>query len=636
MRATVVGVGRGWRRPSTSDGAAAALSNLDKVLWPETGFTKGPADRLLRPDRRRSWCPTCPAGRSRLRRWPNGVDGRVFFEKNCPSHRPRPVGSTTVRMGDVSYCLLDEPATLVWTANLAAIELHPALARAGRSGVSRPPWCSTSTPARRRRAHLRPGGAADPGAPRRTSGCVCGEDVGSKGLQLYVPLNSGVDLRADQALRPRRGPGARAGPPRRWCVSDAGASSDRTGKVFIDWSQNTASKTTVAVYSVRARPAPTVSTPLTWDELEDGADARRRRPACASSPPRCSTGSAPAATCTPPVADLVAGAAPPGRGPAQNCRALSSGIPARRPGSVGPPPAVPVRPAGRTARRPLGATRRRPRRPGRPRCRWPGRPGRPAPRVVASSSGDISTGRAQASARACTKTPLALMPPSTRRWPIVEAGVVLGRLEQVGSASGRRPRARPAPPRPGPMPRVSPRRVPRAPKSHCGVPKPEQGRDSDHAAGVAAPAAATASDSAALTDQTRGRRTSQSTARAGRQHDRLDAPGESAGRAARPRSGSSRPRPRTSNARAGRPDADVEHGAGAEGGLGQSGPGAALTDQRRLLVAGHAGDRGGAPGRALASPSHAGGIDDRWGGPTSGCRGARARAVAPSRGRPGA
>jgi bifunctional non-homologous end joining protein LigD len=244
------------------------LSNLDKVLWPEAGFTKG---ELI--DYYARVAPVMlphVAGRPiTLRRFPNGVDAPSFFEKNCPSHRPPWI--PTVRMGDNSFCLLQEPAALVWVANLAAIELHPSLATG--DDLERPTAIVFD---------LDPG----PGADAVTCGQVAlllrealgslsltslVKTSGSKGLQLYVPLNSDVtyeqtkpfSLALAQVLE-------RAYPDLVVTTQDK---SVRPNKVLIDWSQNTSFKTTVAVYSVRARPRPTVSTPVSWEEVEAAVEA---------------------------------------------------------------------------------------------------------------------------------------------------------------------------------------------------------------------------------------------------------------------------------------------------------------------------------------------------------------------------
>jgi bifunctional non-homologous end joining protein LigD len=251
------------------------LSNLDKVLWPATGTTKG--DMVSYYAEIASVIVPHLAGRAiTLKRYPDGVDKESFFEKNCPSYRPPWVG--TVDMGEVSYCLVEEPATVVWFANLAAIELHPTL------GAKPDLNCPTSVV-----FDLDPGEPADVLTCARVAllvrdllgelGLECWvKTSGSKGLQVYAPLNTKTSFAATapfakavaQLLERRH----------RDLVVSSQARSLRAGKVLIDWSQNAASKTTVSVYSLRARPEPTVSTPVTWDEL-DGAlavnDASRLR-----------------------------------------------------------------------------------------------------------------------------------------------------------------------------------------------------------------------------------------------------------------------------------------------------------------------------------------------------------------------
>ena len=240
-----------------------SLSNLDKVLWPATGFTKGQLiDYYARVAE--VMVPHLQARPMTLRRWPDGIDGQTFFQKNCPKHRPEWMGA--VEMGGVNYCRIDEPAALVWAANMAAIELHPGLAQA--PDLERPTCVVFDL---------------DPGPPADVITCArvavllreylgrlhltaWPKTSGSKGLQLYVPLNNAVSyddtkpfaLALAQVME-------RDHPDLVVSVMDP---AQRRKKVMIDWSQNTASKTTVAVYSVRALPEPSVSTPVTWDELE--------------------------------------------------------------------------------------------------------------------------------------------------------------------------------------------------------------------------------------------------------------------------------------------------------------------------------------------------------------------------------
>jgi bifunctional non-homologous end joining protein LigD len=244
------------------------LSNLDKVLWPETGFTKGQMiDYYARVAA--VMLPHVAGRPITLRRFPNGVDGQSFFEKNCPSHRPPWV--PTVTMGDNSFCLLEEPASLVWIANLAAVELHPSLAT--RENLERPTAMVFD---------LDPGPGADVLTCARVALLLrealsslsltsLVKTSGSKGLQQYVPLNREArydetkpfSLALAQVLE-------RAHPDLVVTTQDK---SVRPNKVLIDWSQNTSFKTTVAVYSLRARPQPTVSTPVTWEEVEAADDA---------------------------------------------------------------------------------------------------------------------------------------------------------------------------------------------------------------------------------------------------------------------------------------------------------------------------------------------------------------------------
>jgi bifunctional non-homologous end joining protein LigD len=245
-----------------------SLSNLDKVLWPATGFTKG---QMI--DYYARIAPVLVphlAGRAiTLRRWPNGVESSSFFEKNCPSHRPRWL--PTVEMGGVRYCLLDEPAAVVWTANLAAIELHPTLATG--PDLDRPTFMVFDL---------------DPGAPADI--LTCGQVAliirealdhvglrawpktsGSKGLQLYVPLHGSASYAETRSFAQSLTLVLERTYPD--LIVSTQEKAKRPGKILIDWSQNTSFKTTVAVYSLRARDAPSVSTPVTWEELEAASNA---------------------------------------------------------------------------------------------------------------------------------------------------------------------------------------------------------------------------------------------------------------------------------------------------------------------------------------------------------------------------
>lgn len=249
-----------------------SLSNLDKILYPEVGFTKSQvidyyariAPHMLAHVSHR--CMT-------LRRWPDGVDGESFYAKRCPQHRPDWVevalGPGDSR-GGIDYCQLNDEAALVWAANLAALELHAPMARS--ADIESPTMVVFDL---------------DPGPPATIVECcriaLAIRDVlaavdlscwpktsGGKGLQLYLPLNSPHTHRqaADFALAV--GTLVARAQPDRALVEMTKAL--RTGRIFIDWSQNSRHKTTVAAYSLRAAGRPTVSTPLAWDEVSDGAD----------------------------------------------------------------------------------------------------------------------------------------------------------------------------------------------------------------------------------------------------------------------------------------------------------------------------------------------------------------------------
>jgi bifunctional non-homologous end joining protein LigD len=255
------------------------VSNLDKVLYPKTGFTKGQViDYYIRV------APVLlPHLRNRpitLKRYPEGVDGFFFYEKQCPSHRPGWVKTTEVPSrraeGKIDYCLMNDLPALVWAANLADLELHTFLHRA--PAISRPTALAFDL---------------DPGAPADIVLCCrvalwlraifdelglqsFPKTSGSKGLQLFIPLNVDITYKRTKAF-------ARALAERleREHPEDVVARMQkalRKGKVFIDWSQNDAHKTTVNVYSLRAKAQPSVSTPLRWSEVESVAkkgDAER-------------------------------------------------------------------------------------------------------------------------------------------------------------------------------------------------------------------------------------------------------------------------------------------------------------------------------------------------------------------------
>jgi bifunctional non-homologous end joining protein LigD len=258
----------------TVEGRELELSNLDKVLYPKAGFTKGELidwyariSEVLLPHLR---------GRPlTLKRYPEGVEGKHFYEKRCPAHRPDWVTTAKVwsdrHKGEIDYCVVEDLPTLIWAANLANIELHTSLAKA--DVIERPTAMVFD---------LDPGPPADVLDCAQVAvwlhglfeqlGCNCyPKTSGSKGMQLYVPLNS--DLTYEQTkpfskavaetLEQRFGDR----------VVSQMSKAKRPGKVLIDWSQNDQHKTTVCVYSLRAKERPTVSTPLEWEEVEAALEA---------------------------------------------------------------------------------------------------------------------------------------------------------------------------------------------------------------------------------------------------------------------------------------------------------------------------------------------------------------------------
>lgn len=285
------------------EGRTLRLTNLDKVMYPRTGFTKGDvigyyagvAPALLGHLRDRPLT---------LKRYPDGVESDYFYEKHCPAHRPDWVQTATVysEHGDreIDYCTCQDLPTLIWLANLASIELHPSLSLA--------------------RALERPTAMAfdlDPGAPAGIIECcevalyirdmlaeldvtALAKTSGVKGMQVYVPLNDARGRGHGRATRgrarTRAHTRARAGAGTTYeqtkpfaravaellaqrhpqLVTATMTKSRRRGRVLIDWSQNDEHKTTVSVYSLRATPTPSVSAPVSWEEVRacrDSGDA---------------------------------------------------------------------------------------------------------------------------------------------------------------------------------------------------------------------------------------------------------------------------------------------------------------------------------------------------------------------------
>jgi bifunctional non-homologous end joining protein LigD len=250
-------------------GRQLKLSNLEKVLYPAAGFTKKDViDYYVR---------IAPAiiphltGRALTRkRYPDGVEGEPFFEKNAPMHKPDWVKVAPIWSGrnrrTVNYILADDLATLVWLANLAALELHPSLS------LAKDITCPTEMVF-----------DLDPGPPANIVQCCqvalwlreifehfglqsFPKTSGSKGLQIYVPLNTPTTYDATKLFSHALAQLLEHEHPD--LVLSEMNKQARTGKVFVDWSQNDEHKTTIAVYSLRAKEHPTVSTPVSWDEVE--------------------------------------------------------------------------------------------------------------------------------------------------------------------------------------------------------------------------------------------------------------------------------------------------------------------------------------------------------------------------------
>ena len=276
------------------DGRSLTLTNLAKVLYPVNGFTK--AEVLDYYQRISPVLVPHIAGRPMtLRRYPHGVGDLSFFEKHAPAHRPdwlrtEEVVSRSSRSrtpGEtVSYLVIDDLPALIWVVNLAALELHVPMWRFAGPSTTTPTHTTGTTGTTGAEAY----GSAepdllvfdlDPGAPATIVECCRVAEAlrpaleadglrplpktsGGKGLQLYAPLSGRT---AEQASELALGYAQRFERELPRLVVSRMTKSARPGKVLIDWSQNNGSKTTIAPYSLRARDLPTVSTPVTWDEV---------------------------------------------------------------------------------------------------------------------------------------------------------------------------------------------------------------------------------------------------------------------------------------------------------------------------------------------------------------------------------
>src|SRR5947199_3528958 len=250
------------------EGKKLPVSNLNKVLYPKAGFTKGQViDYYIRI------APVLlPHLKDRpltMKRYPNGVDKEFFYEKNCPAHRPSWVKTAKVwshgNQRDMHYCMVQDLPTLVWAANLADLELHTSLAK--KKDVAKPTMMVFDL---------------DPGPPATIVQCCevgiwlrdllagmklksFAKTSGSKGLQVYVPLNTPTTF--DQTKDLSRALAQHLEREHGNLVTSNMSKALRKGKVFVDWSQNDEHKTTICVYSLRAKEEPTVARPVTWDEV---------------------------------------------------------------------------------------------------------------------------------------------------------------------------------------------------------------------------------------------------------------------------------------------------------------------------------------------------------------------------------
>ncbi|HEX2195730.1 MAG TPA: non-homologous end-joining DNA ligase [Actinomycetota bacterium] len=244
------------------------VSNPDKVFYPETGFTKADVVRYYQ-DVAPVLLPHVKDRLVTLKRYPDGVEGGFFYEKQCPKHRPEWVSTAPMRRKDgkvIDYCLLNDRAALAWASNLANLELHTSLARSDR--LDRPRALVFDL---------------DPGEGTDVLDCAqvtlwirtvfsdlglesFAKTSGSKGIQMFVPVSAAATF--DDTRAWAHAVALRLESEHPDAIVTKQSKEARRGKVLIDCSQNDDHKTTVSVYSLRARPRPTVSTPVTWDEIE--------------------------------------------------------------------------------------------------------------------------------------------------------------------------------------------------------------------------------------------------------------------------------------------------------------------------------------------------------------------------------
>jgi len=250
------------------NGKTVPVSNLNKVFYPETGFTKGQViDYYIRVSP--VLLPHLKDRPLTLKRYPDGVEGAFFYEKRCPSHRPEWIQTASVwsdhHEEEINYCLANDLPSIVWAANLGDLELHTFLAK--QQDVERPTMVVFDL---------------DPGPPANILQCAqvaqwlkaeldalnlqsFPKTSGSKGLQIYIPLNTPSTYEVTKPFARTMAERLTRDHPE--LVIAKMEKRLRAGKVFVDWSQNDSHKTTVCAYSLRAKEHPTVSTPVTWEEV---------------------------------------------------------------------------------------------------------------------------------------------------------------------------------------------------------------------------------------------------------------------------------------------------------------------------------------------------------------------------------
>jgi len=254
------------------EGHPLALTNLEKVLYPAAGFTKAEViDYYVRVAP--VLLPHLGGRPLNLKRYPDGVEAPFFFQKECPANHPDWLPTTRVESGSgggaINYCMADDTAGLVWLVNAGNLEMHTFLATA--TDVERPTVVAFD---------LDPG----PGAGLvqccevalwvkewlGAAGVACYPKVsGGKGMQVYAPLNTPVTYEATRTMALAVALAIEREHPK--AVTSNMRKDRRTGRVLVDYSQNSRHKSTVSAYSLRGQPTPTVSAPLLWSEVEDGA-----------------------------------------------------------------------------------------------------------------------------------------------------------------------------------------------------------------------------------------------------------------------------------------------------------------------------------------------------------------------------